>query len=143
MAWTTETWDPDFPRWFDSLSDYQQAVLDAAIEFVLEEYGTEICATEFGKHLGNGLYEFRVRQSLKAIRKYGGFEVSSSPGDDQTVLLRVFCHFYGDKVILLMCGLDKGKNDKAQQREIKKARKILRVFKEEQRHERKKQGRKR
>lgn len=143
MIWTTEAWEPDFGRWFDSLGEYEQAVLDAAIEFVLEKYGMEICSTEFGKALGQGLYEFRVRQSLRAIRNYGGLETEPGAGNDRTVLIRVFCHFYGNKVILLLSGLDKGKNEKTQQREIEKARKLLRAFQEEQKREQKRRSRER
>lgn len=136
MTWTTQAWEPDFGRWFASLDPYEQTVLDAAIEYVLEVYGIEICTTEFGKPLGGGLYEFRVRQSLRAIRTYGGLETEPGGANDRTVLIRVFCNFYGDKVILLLSGLDKGKNEKAQQREIKKARKLLRAFQAEQRQAR-------
>jgi len=48
----------------------------------------------------------------------------------EKVLLRVFVHFYGDKVILLLGGYDKGNDPKErrQQREIAKARKLLAEF---------------
>jgi len=47
----------------------------------------------------------------------------------ETILLRVFCTA-GQKIILLLNGYDKGQDDSArrQQREIEKARKLLREF---------------
>ena len=53
----------------------------------------------------------------------------------EKVLLRVFVHFYGDKIVLLLCGYDKGRDpkEKRQQREIAQARKLLAQFRERQR----------
>jgi hypothetical protein len=63
----------------------------------------------------------------------------------EAVLLRVFVHFYGDKVILLLGGYDKGANPKPrrQQREIAEARRLLAQFKDRRRRERGKKGRRR
>jgi hypothetical protein len=141
MGWTSETWEPSFPKWYNSLDEYEQAVLDAAIDNVLEVHGPEICKGEFGKPLGDGLYEFRVRQSLRAIRQYGNLKTPEGEANDKTVALRVFCHFYGDKVVLLLSGLDKAKNEKAQNKEIQRAKKLLRAFHEEQKREKKRQKR--
>jgi hypothetical protein len=54
------------------------------------------------------------------------------------VLLRVFVHFYGSKVVLLLGGYDKGVDpkEKRQQREIERARKLLTQFQERRRRER-------
>lgn len=56
----------------------------------------------------------------------------------EKVLLRVFVHFYGDKVILLLGGYDKGVDPKErrQQPEIAEARRLLAQFKERQRRHR-------
>ena len=53
----------------------------------------------------------------------------------EKVLLRVFVHFYGDKIVLLLGGYDKGRDpkEKRQQREIAQARKPLAQFRERQR----------
>jgi hypothetical protein len=58
-------------------------------------------------------------------------EVPDAAGQREKVLLRVFVHFYGDKVILLLDGYDKGKDPKArrQQREVAQARRLLKQFK--------------
>lgn len=42
---------------------------------------------------------------------FGG-DVPRATGQREKVLLRVFVHFYGDKVILLLGGYDKGKDPK-------------------------------
>ena len=53
----------------------------------------------------------------------------------EKVLLRVCVHFYGDKIVLLLGGYDKGRDpkEKRQQREIAQARKLLAQFRERQR----------
>jgi putative component of toxin-antitoxin plasmid stabilization module len=129
--WTSET-ESAFDRWFSSLGPYKQAVLSAAIENVLEVYGMDICSMEWGKNLGGGLYEFRIRQSLHAVMTFGNVDsAKAKPGEDQTVLLRVFITFHGEKVVLLMSGYDKGKDnsDKRQNKEIAKARSLLTSWK--------------
>lgn len=47
------------------------------------------------------------------------------------MLLRVFVTFYGDRVVLLLHGLNKGmdNSERRQSREIKKARKLLSQWK--------------
>lgn len=122
--WTTEYFDDRFERFFLSLAGYQQAVLMAAVEFFLEVYGPDICAGEWGKPLGGGLYEFRVSKSLASIFSAADVEREPNPGDDRKVLIRLFCTFHGDKVVLIYHGYDKGRDpsSKRQQREIAKAR---------------------
>ena len=53
----------------------------------------------------------------------------------EKVLLRVFVHFYGDRIVLLLGGYDKGRDPKEnrQQREIAQARKLLAQFRERKR----------
>ena len=100
------------------------------MENALQPYGIDICQGEWGKALGKGLYEFRIRRSLNTIlNEYG------QPNDkqrlatfpDHQVLLRVFCTFHGSKIVLLLGGYDKGKDPspKRQQKEIQRAQKQL------------------
>lgn len=132
--WRTEYYvdsrgNSPFARWFEKeLRPYEQTVLVAAITQVLEVLGPEVCRSEFGKPLGNGLYEFRVRQSLHAIRTFGQSDPPPAPPDhDRKVLLRVFLTFHGERIILLFHGLNKARDSSArrQQREIRKARQLL------------------
>ena len=138
-AWTVEAWEDDrtgkcpFAVWFGKLDQYEQAVVDAVIENIVKPLGMDICDTEWGKPLGGGLYEVRIRRTLSAVRTWG----SPASGDaeapvagEHAVLLRLFVTFHGDHVVLLFQGYDKGKDPSArrQEKEIKTARKHLRSW---------------
>jgi hypothetical protein len=101
-------------RWIkDDLSVRQRRALGYAIYRLLQRYGVGVCDTEFGRQLGGGLFEFRLRVKART--------------DGESALLRVFCHAAGDRVILLLGGYDKGKNPgrRRQDHEIKVARRRL------------------
>jgi predicted XRE-type DNA-binding protein len=126
--WTAEIADEgNFEKFFRGLNEYHQAVLKAAIETVLERVGIDICSGEWGKSLGKGLYEFRVRRSLDAILSEAGLEPTAMNGSHRQVLLRVFCTFHGDKIVLLLGGYDKKRDssERRQNQEIKSARRTL------------------
>lgn len=146
-AWTPEPFEADdgtapFTLFIDELSDFKFVALDTAIDRVLSERGIDLVRTEWLKALGEGLHEFRVRHSAKEIAQMFGGDAVASETPREAVLLRVFVHFYGAKVILLLGGYDKGDDPKPrrQQREITQARKLLAQFKERQRRERRKRG---
>lgn len=124
--WTAEYDDGGkFDKFFRGLPSYEQAVVSAAIEKVLEVYGQDICSGSWGKPLGGGLYEFRIGTTLDSLM-LGDSDYVEAAGNDKKVLIRIFCAFYGEKVALLHHGYNKGKDPSAkrQQREIKAARKI-------------------
>jgi len=125
-----------FERFFSSLDEYQRATLVSAIEHVLTPYGVDICQSEWGKNLGGGLFEFRIRRSLSTILGEYAPSRSDPHGDspDRSVLLRVFCTFHGRRVVLLLGGYDKGRDasDKRQTREIARARKVLGAWRRKQ-----------
>jgi phage-related protein len=79
-------------------------VVGTALHEILQEQGMAVCGTAFGRQLGRGLFEFRFRED--------------------NLLLRAFCHAYGDKVILLLAAYDKSEDPSAkrQQKEIELAR---------------------
>lgn len=95
----------------ESLNKKKRATLMAAIREILCEQGIDVCASEWGKNLGKGLCEFRVRE--------------------KGVLLRVLFHAHGDKMVLLLSGYDKGRkpSKKKQDAEIDRARKYLADYK--------------
>lgn len=137
-GWAVEILDEAaFDRFVRKLTDYEEAVLFAAIENFLEPLGQDICESEWGKALGEGLYEFRVRRSLHAIYTIAGLDPGAIPAairnPNAEVLLRVFCTFHGDRIVLLLAGYNKKKDpsEKRQQREIKSARKKLANWKRE------------
>ena len=77
IRWTVDAWEDDrtgrcpFAAWFGKLNEYEQAVVDAVIENIVAPLGMNICDTEWGKPLGGGLYEVRIRRTLSAIRTWG------------------------------------------------------------------------
>lgn len=110
-----------------NLDSYSQLVLDICLKEVLTRQGHGVCGTSWGTPLGGGLYEFRVRKSLKPLRKEVQASVPEGFDEDREILLRVFFAVEAARVVLLLSGYDKGKHSKGrrQEREIKTARKLL------------------
>ncbi|MHB8490500.1 MAG: type II toxin-antitoxin system RelE/ParE family toxin [Candidatus Dormibacteria bacterium] len=100
----------------DELDPHARRTLGTAMRQILQEQGVDVCGTPFGRQLGEGrLFEFRLR--------------------DDDVLLRVFCHAYGERVVLLLSGYDKAQDPskRRQKAEIAKARSRLRAWTQRQR----------
>lgn len=121
-------------EWLQSLSPTKRRAAAAALEMILAVDGPAVCASPWGKHLGQGLFEFRLRHSEQEIRTIRGERPSSPAGQapsSEKVVLRLFCHAYGDRVIVLLGAYDKGRDPspRRQRREIEQARKRLREFK--------------
>lgn len=91
---------------------------------ILQHQGVAVCGTEFGKQLGEGLFEFRVRQKPGDVMK------GKKKLPPEEILLRVFCHAYGDKIVLLLNGYDKSEDVSAnrQDAEITEARRRLKAW---------------
>lgn len=145
-AFTIEFFEDDDGRspveqWMDNdLSAFKLAALLAGLEHVLSHRGVEVCSTEWGKQLGEGLFEFRIRHTAAEIeRMFAGGSASAGQNERSKVLLRVFCHAYGNKIVLLLNGYDKAADpsERRQQREITLARKRLVEFRDRQARERK------
>lgn len=113
------------------LSDFKFVALDAAIQRVLLVRGLELVRTEWLRPLGGGLHEFRLRHTRAEVERMFGDGTRSTDSPRERVLLRVFVHFYGDRVVLLLGGFDKGRfpGRKRQDREIARARRSLAQFK--------------
>ena len=134
--WTPEPFEADdgtvpFERFVNELSDFKFIALETAIDRVLSVRGLDLVRTEWLKPLGEGMHEFRIRHDADEVARMFGGELPDTAGQREKVLLRVFVHFYGDKVILLLGGYDKGKDPKErrQQREVAQARRLLKQFK--------------
>lgn len=68
QQWKIEIYDGgNFPKFFDRIGDAERAVVQAAIEHVLVPKGIDICSGEWGKNLGQGLYELRIRRTLETL----------------------------------------------------------------------------
>ncbi len=109
----------------------QRSALVVALDEVLAFEGQNVCATPFGKLLGGGLFEFRLDLDAEAIRSLRSSNKTGagSGKTHESILLRVFCHAYGEKIVLLLSGYDKKADPKAQNREIEAAHKLLGQFK--------------
>jgi putative component of toxin-antitoxin plasmid stabilization module len=96
----------------------------------------DIAQSGYVKPLGQGLFELRIDHDAAELAQVFGVDPSSNPElanlVGEGILLRVFCTFYGDTVVLLLSGLDKGTDPKAQPRAIRAARKLLAEWQAEQ-----------
>lgn len=118
----------------EELTPFQRRSIGIAMSEILERHGIDVCGTEYGRNLGGALFEFRLRHGADEI---AAMFTTKKPDarDKEPILLRVFCHAYGDKVILLLGGYDK-KADASRKREdaeIKLARKRLARFRQHRR----------
>jgi len=118
--------------WLSDLTPTKQRAVYAALTEILEQEGPNVCGSFWGASLGDGLFELRIRHNEQQIRaltrqpKPGG--AKSNP---EKILLRIFCHAYGDKIVVLLGAYDKSAHDKApyQQKQINQAKKRLADFK--------------
>ena len=118
-----------FTAWAEKLGDTTFVSLDAALRLVLQERGLDLVRTEWLKALGDGLHEFRIRHDAGEIERMFGDRNARSRSRER-ILLRVFVHFHGSRVVLLLGGYDKGRDPSArsQQREIAQARRHLKEW---------------
>ena len=139
-AWTLNVYEPDvgpvpFLQFKKELSEFQAAALDAALRNVLAVSGLRLASTSWLTALGEGLYEFRIRHDEAEIEHmFGGQDASQLPQGYGPILLRVFVHFYGTQIVLLVSGYDKyeNSNSRYQQRQIAVARKHLTAWKQQE-----------
>lgn len=112
-------------RWLrEELPARKRRALGSVMNHVLQHLGVGVCGTEFGRQLGNGLFESRLRGSelARALQASG-----VHPPAETKILLLVFCHAHGNKLILLLGGYDKGTDPSRsrQDRKIALARRRL------------------
>ena len=119
-------------KWMRGLSREKRIALETAIELVLAHRGLDVVETEFGKALGGGLNEFRVRWSAEEVASKAGAVLAEPVAETEAILLRLFFCAAGRKIILLLSGYDKAKNpgDRRQDWEIAEARKLLTAHRE-------------
>lgn len=123
-------------EWAERLSPQKRAAFIAATRLVLARRGLDVVTTEYGKALGEGLYEFRIRWSAAEIaHKMSGLPAAETGQGPEDILLRVFFSTAGRKIILLLSGYDKARHsgERWQQREIAEARRRLAAHRERRR----------
>lgn len=116
--------------WMRNLDPHLRRAIGVAIREVLQRHGIEVCKGEWGRQLGKGLFEFRVRHSAdEVIAMFTDLSPRREPFRGR-VALRVFVHAHGDKLLLLLGGYDKAADpsDRRQGQEIELARKRLREY---------------
>lgn len=137
--WTVEFYEDaggkrPVETWMAGLSTAEYAAVRAAIVHVLEPQGLALASTPWITPLGSGLYEFRIRHdaaTIESMYRGSGTSRSRAPGK---ILLRLFVHFHGNKIVLMLHGYDKGKDNSPtrQNKEIQRAQKMLRTWKVDQ-----------
>ena len=131
-------------EWLRRLPEPKRAAWLAFVDFALVPRGKDIAQSGYVKPLGQGLFELRVDHDALELAQIFGANLSTRPELAElaanAILLRVFCTFYGDKIVLLLSGLDKGTDPKAQPRAIRAARKLLSDWQAEQAAAKRKSG---
>jgi len=141
--WTVEFYQDDSGRepcreWAENLSSQKRAAFQAVLRLVLIPRGLDIVGSEYGKALGQGLYELRIRWTAAEVaHKITGLD-PAEVGPPEKILLRVFFCTAGRKMILLMSGYDKADDpsERRQNREIQRARKMITAREEARKRER-------
>ncbi len=139
--WTLEFYEErgrepvlDFLR---GLDEFKEQALAAALRNVLAYEGIGVCGSSWGKWIAGapGIFEFRVRHDAATILRERGLPVPEDLDESHSgILLRVFCHAHGKKVVLLLAAYDKGREPSAKRQtaEINRARKRLTSWKARQ-----------
>ena len=91
-----------FEAWHRKLPAGKQVVIKESMQAQLVRRGTGVCSDDWGRALGGGLYELRMRQ--------------------RGVLLRVFFAPIAERRLLVLGGLDKGRHAKRQTAAIQACR---------------------
>jgi hypothetical protein len=123
-------------EWVKKLPEPKRVAWLAFVEFALVPQGKDIEQSGYVKPLGQGLFELRIDHDAVELAQVFGADLTAYPdlggSAGAGILLRVFCTFYGNRVVLLLSGLDKGASPKAQPRAIQAARKLLIEWRAEQ-----------
>ena len=91
-----------FRRWVDGLPPSAARAVFDEIEIRLALDGPNVCRDHWGRSLGRGLYELRIRRDR--------------------LLVRVFFGTARGRVVIILGGLDKGRRPKHQRAAIEEAR---------------------
>jgi len=128
--------DVPYLRWFfHEISRPKQLAAKAGVERILAYLGSGVIDTEWGDNLQDGVCELRIKRTAAETEPwwrnhYGLPEPEPEPHVE--ILLRIYFHAYGDKVILLLGGFDKGAHPNHEKAEVKQAKANLRNWREQQ-----------
>ena len=105
--------------------------MGVALFEILQHEGARVVGTNFGKPIGGGIFEFRLDQDASQILARRGRRARPEDDEPAKILLRVFCHAHGNRIVLLLAGYDKGERPSAshQREQIEIARGRLKDWK--------------
>jgi phage-related protein len=117
--------------WLRRLTPRKRRAIGVAMFEILQREGPHVVGTNFGKGLGGGIFEFRLDQDAAQVLARKGKSAKPETGAATKILLRVFCHAHGDRIVILLGGYDKGERPSArhQQAQIELARTRLKDWK--------------
>jgi phage-related protein len=120
--------------WLRRLTPSKRRAIGVAMFEILQFEGPHVVGTNFGKGLGGGIFEFRLDQDAAQILARKGKQARAETSETAKILLRVFCHAHGDRIILLLGAYDKGErpSSRHQQAQIELARTRLKDWKARQ-----------
>jgi phage-related protein len=129
-----ENGDEPVLRWLRSLTPRKRRAMGVALYEVLQHEGPNVVGTNFGKRIGSGIFEFRLDQDATEILARKGKRFRPERSQPAKILLRIFCHAHGDRIVLLLAGYDKGEHPspRHQQEQIELAKRRLRDWKRRQ-----------
>jgi phage-related protein len=117
--------------WLRRLTPHKRRAIGVAMFEILQHEGPDVVGTNFGRGLGGGLFEFRLDQDAAQVLARKGKRARPETAGT-AILLRVFCHAHGDRIVLLLAGYDKGErpSTRHQQAQIALARARLRDWRD-------------
>jgi len=126
-----ESGDEPVLRWLRSLSPTKRRAMGVALYEILQHEGPNVVGTNFGKLIGSGIFEFRLDQDAAQILARKGKQAKPEAAEPAKILLRIFCHAHGHRIVLLLAGYDKGErpSPRHQQEQIQLARERLKSWK--------------
>ncbi len=129
--WNIEMAGDGFTRFVRRLDEEKQVVVIACVETILRHEGVDVCRSDWGKPLGQGLYELRVTKVPRDFAAGSATKTGLETARGQRILLRIFFTTGRNRTIVLLHGYDKGRDASArrQQREIERARHMLSEWK--------------
>jgi len=118
----------EFLRQEKELPPEVQIVVRGLLLEVLALEGMSLASGTLLKALGSGLWEFRIGRNLKSVLKSVRIDLPPN-ARNRKVLIRVFCSFADEGILLLGC-FDKLRNgsDRAQNIAIQNAKSLLLTF---------------
>lgn len=118
-----------FKNQVESLNPIHQELVMRSLKEILGAQGPKLARSTWLKSLGGSLWEFRIGPSSKAVESKAGL-LSDENVPQTKVLLRVFCSFQKNQIVIHGC-YDKQRygSGKRQNAAIRRARESLLTFK--------------